>query len=262
MTKRILLLIAPLLVVLATTAFAADGSWSRVKAAGKLVIGLDDAFPPMGYRDAGGKLVGFDIDAATEVGKRLGIGIEWQPTPWDGVIAALKAKKIDAIWNGMSITPARTREVAFSKPYLMDGQVALVKLSDKRFRTLADLKGVNVGVQKGSSALAAVKKLTAQPAELHEYVDNPAALADLEAGRLDTVVMDNVAGRSFLAKRLGRFKILPGFLSKEPFGVAFRKEDRELREKVQQALAAMMRDGTMGQISRTWFGEDITFPKK
>jgi polar amino acid transport system substrate-binding protein len=259
--KKLFMLCA-LLLCLTSTAMAADGSWTQVKAAGKLVLGLDDAFPPMGFRDASGKLVGFDIDTATELGKRLGIAIEWQPTAWDGVIHALNAKKFDGIWNGMTITEERAKQVAFTKPYIMDGQVAVVKFTEKRFKKLADLKAVKVGAQKGSSALNAVKKLPAEPTELKEYEDNPKALLDLEAGRIDVVVIDNVTGRDFIAKRPGQFKILPGFISKEPFGVAFRKDDTELRLKVQKTLDAMVKDGSMAKISRKWFAEDITNPKK
>ena len=224
------------------SAFAGDGSFDRAKSAGKLT--------------------GFDIDAAEEVGKRLGIAIEWQPTAWDGVIHSLNAKKFDCIWNGMTITEERAKEGAFTKPYLMDGQVAVVVFADKRFKSLKDLKNVKVGAQKGSSALNAVKKLPAAPAELKEYEDNPKALLDLDAGRIDCVVIDNVTGRDFIAKKPGQFKILPGFLSKEPFGVAFRKEDKDLREKVQKTLDAMVKDGALAKISRKWFAEDITNPKK
>jgi polar amino acid transport system substrate-binding protein len=247
--------------VVAAPAVAGDGSLERAKTAGKLVIGLDDAFPPMGFRDQAGKLIGFDIDAAEELGKRLGIKIEWQPTAWDGVIHSLNSKKFDCIWNGMTITEERAKEVAFTKPYIMDGQIAVVQFGEKRFKALKDLKNVKVGAQKGSSALNAVKKLPAAPAELKEYEDNPKALLDLEAGRIDTVVIDNVTGRDFIAKRPGKFRILPGFISKEPFGVAFRKEDKDLREQVQKTLDAMVKDGTMAKISRKWFAEDITNPK-
>ncbi|MSM41478.1 MAG: transporter substrate-binding domain-containing protein [Geobacter sp.] len=262
MRRIVSLCAAVLLVALATAAFAGDGSFKRVKSAGKLVIGLDDSFPPMGFRKEDGTLNGFDIDAAEELGKRLGIRIEWQPTAWDGVMHSLNAKKFDCIWNGMTITPEREKEVAFTKPYIMDGQVAVVRFDEKRFKGLKDLKKVKVGAQKGSSALNAVKKLPTAPAELKEYEDNPKALLDLEAKRIDVVVIDNVTGRDFIAKRPGKFKILPGFISKEPFGVAFRKEDRELRETVQKTLDKMAKDGSLAKISRKWFAEDITNPKK
>jgi len=261
--KKMLVLCACFVLSLFTvSAFAGDGSWDLVKKNGKLVIGLDDAFPPMGFRQADGKLVGFDIDAAEEVGKRLGIKIEWQPTAWDGVIHSLKAKKFDCIWNGMTITEARAKEVAFTKPYVMDGQIAVINFKEKRFKSMADLKGVKAGTQKGSSGLQAAKKLPNAPAELKEYDDYPKALLDLEAGRIDVVVVDNVTGRDFIAKRPGKFKTVPGMISKEPFGIAFRQTDTDLRKKVQDTLDKMVKDGTMKKMSKKWFAEDITNPKK
>lgn len=261
--KKILGILSPLLVLtLAVSAFAGDGSFKRVKTQGSLTIGLDDAFPPMGYRTDKGELVGFDIDAAEEVGKRLGIRINWQPTAWDGVIHSLNSRKFDAIWNGMTITDERKKAVAFTKPYKMDGQVAVIRFGEKKFKKLADLKGANVGVQKGSSALEAVKKLPAPPASVREYEDNPKALLDLESKRLDTVIIDDATGRHFIAQRPGKFQVIPGYITKEPFGVAFRKEDVELRAAVQKTLDRMVKDGTMAKISKKWFGEDITNPKK
>jgi len=262
MKKIILLVLTLVLTALATSAIAADGSFKRAKDAGKLVIGLDDAFPPMGFRKEDGTLNGFDIDAAEEVGKRLGIKIEWQPTAWDGVIHSLNAKKFDCIWNGMTITDERAKQVAFTKPYIMDGQVAVVRFDEKRFKDLQALKNVKVGAQKGSSAIKAVEKLANKPTELKEYEDNPKALLDLESKRLDVVVIDNVTGRDFIAKRPGKFKVVPGFISKEPFGVAFRQDDKDLREAVQKTLDAMVKDGTLKKISKKWFAEDITNPKK
>ncbi len=261
--KKLLLLASCLIGLLSVvTAFAGDGSWDKAQKSGKLIIGLDDSFPPMGYRLADGKLVGFDIDAAEEVGKRLGLKIEWQPTAWDGVIHSLDAGKFDCIWNGMTITEERAKQVAFSKPYIMDGQIAIVNFKDKRFKALKDLKDYKAGTQKGSSGIQAVTKLATAPKELKEYEDYPKALLDLEAARIDVVVVDNVTGRDMIAKRPGKFKIIPGMISKEPFGVAFRKGDGDLREKVQQTLDKMVKDGAMAKISRKWFAEDLTNPKK
>jgi len=261
--KRAVLLALALCFALTTgLAHAADGSWSRVKQDGKLVIGLDDAFPPMGFRQDDGKLVGFDIDAAEEVGKRLGIQIVWQPTAWDGVILSLDAKKFDCIWNGMTITPERTEKVLFTAPYVMDGQIAVVKSSDKAVKSFADLGGKVIGVQKGSSAVEAVKKLPKAVAEVKEYDANPKAFLDLENGRVTAVVIDNVTGRYFVATNPGKYKVLPGFITKEPFGVAFRKDDKDLKEMIQKTLNQMVADGAMAKISRKWFGEDIANPKK
>ncbi|MFP4071278.1 MAG: amino acid ABC transporter substrate-binding protein [Desulfovibrionales bacterium] len=260
MKKLIGFLAVLCLVLSAVSAMAADDSWNRIEEKGELVIGLDDAFPPMGFRQADGTLVGFDIDAAEEVGRRLGIAIVWQPTAWDGVIHSLNSKKFDAIWNGMTITEERAQKVNFTRPYIMDGQIAVVPFAKNEMKSLEDLQGKVLGVQKGSSALNAVKKLPGKPAEVREYADNPKALLDLSAGRLDAVVVDNVAGRYMISQRPGEFKTLPGFISKEPFGVAFRQGETALLERVQATIDAMVADGTMGQISRKWFGEDITNP--
>lgn len=250
------------LFAMTSMAFAGDGSFARVKADGKFVLGLDDSFPPMGYKTADGSIVGFDIDAAREVCKRLGIELALQPTAWDGVINSLYAKKFDCIWNGMTITKERAARVSFSKPYILDGQVVVVRFTEKRFSDYKDLGGMVVGCQAGSPAVTAAKKLPNAPKAINEYVDNPKALLDLKAGRLDAVVIDNVTGRDAIAKQVGVFKTLPGFISKEPFGVAFRKGDDDLRAAVQMALDAMIADGTMAKISEKWFGEDITDPAK
>lgn len=245
-----------------SVSFAQDNSWERIKSKGELVIGLDDAFPPMGFRKADGTLTGFDIEAAEEVGKRLGIKIKWQPTAWDGVIHSLYAKKFDCIWNGMTITEERAKKVNFTKPYIMDGQVVVVRLQENKIKSFEDLKGKVIGVQKGSSALEAVKKLPVKPGEVREYDNNPKAFLDLDAGRLDAMVVDNVSGRYYISVRPGKYKILPGFITKEPFGVAFRKEDKKLLEVIQKEIDKMVQDGTMAKISKKWFGEDITNPEK
>lgn len=246
----------------AATAMADDDSFKRVKQAGQLVIGLDDAFPPMGFRDDNDKIVGFDVDAAEEVGKRLGIKIVWQPTAWDGVIHSLNSKKFDCIWNGMTITEERAKQVAFTKPYLMDGQIAVVRMTEKNIKEFSMLGEKKVGVQKGSPALEAAHKLPNAPSEIREYDTNPKAFLDLEAARLDSVVVDNVTGRYYMASRPGKFRALPGYITKEAFGVAFRISDVALRTAVQKAIDEMIADGTMGKISRKWFGEDVTDPTK
>lgn len=254
--------ILALFMVLAMSGTAmADGSWERVKNSGQLVIGLDDAFPPMGFRQDG-KIVGFDVDVANTLGERLGIEIRWQPTAWDGVIHSLNTKKFDCIWNGMTITEERARQVSFTRPYIMDGQIVVLQLTDDKISSFEDLGGKVVGVQKGSSALEAVKALPKEPGQVREYETNPRAFLDLEAGRLDAMVVDNVAGRYYIGTRPGKFKVLPGVVTKEPFGVAFRNEDQELLNVVQNEIDAMVADGSMAEISRKWFGEDITDPAK
>jgi polar amino acid transport system substrate-binding protein len=162
----------------------------------------------------------------------------------------------------MTITEERAAKVNFTKPYIIDGQVAVVRFKDNRFSSYKDLGNMKVGVQKGSSALKAVDKLPAKPSEVKQYTDNPKALLDLSAARIDAVIIDNVTGRDAISKRIGEYKTLPGFISREPFGVAFRKDDADLLAKIQETIDAMVADGEMAKISQKWFAEDITNPSK
>ena len=123
MKKRILSI--ALIAMLAVTMLAltgcgkgGDGDWDYVKENGKLVIGLDDTFAPMGFRDENNDLVGFDIDLAKAVCKELGVEAEFKPIDWNSKEAELKSKKIDCIWNGMSATPDRQESMSLSKKYL------------------------------------------------------------------------------------------------------------------------------------------------
>ena len=259
--KTLFKMLVPLFVLaLVGTAAAADTSWQQVKAQGEFRIGLDDDFPPMAFRKADGKLYGFDIDFAEAVGKKLGLRIQWVPTAWKGVIPSLYAKKFDAIWNGMTVTPEREKKVTFSKPYMMDGQVAAIKMNTTTIKTPADLGGKVVGIQQGSTAMVAIKALPTKPAELKQYETNPKAMLDLESGRLDSVVIDNLTVRDIISKKPGVYKILPKFITKAPFGVAFRKDDDSLRLEIQKAIDAVIKDGTAAKISRKWFAEDLTNP--
>ncbi len=165
---------------------ADDGSWERVKNAGKLVIGIDDAFPPLEFRNEKNELVGFDIDASRELGKRLGIEIVHIPTAWDGVVMALKVKKFDCVWSGMSITPEREKEIAFTNPYIMEKQVMVVKAGNAAIKDVADLnKAHTVGVQQGSTSEQALAKLGKDFKETKRYDKNTSAFMDLKIGRID-----------------------------------------------------------------------------
>jgi len=261
MKNMIKMMIIPFFfLALVGTATAADNSWQQVQTKGEFRIGLDDDFPPMAFRKADGKLYGFDIDFAEAVGKKLGLKIVWIPTAWKGVIPSLYADKFDAIWNGMTITPEREEKVSFSNPYMMDGQVAAVTMNNTAIKAPADLGGKIVGIQQGSTAMVAIEALPQKPAELKQYETNPKAMLDLESGRLDCVVIDNLTARDIISKKPGAYKILPQFITKAPFGVAFRKGDDSLRQKIQQAITELIEDGTTAKISRKWFAEDLTNP--
>ena len=205
----------------------------------KIVVGLDDNFPPMGFRDEKNELVGFDIDMAKE--------------------AELSGKRVDALWNGLTITEERKQNIAFTAPYMENHQIIVVAASSA-IKTKADLAGKTVGAQEGSSAVDAVKKEEAVFKSFKDFKtfgDNVTALMDLSTGRLDAVVVDEVVGRYYVAKKPQDYVVLEAHFGTEDYGVGVRKDDTELQGKLDKALADMKADGAAAKIAEQWFGKNI-----
>ena len=225
----------------------------------KVVVGLDDNFPPMGFRDEKNELVGFDIDLAREAGQRMGLELQFKPIDWSAKEAELAGKRVDMLWNGLTITEQRKEKIAFSSPYMENHQIIVV-LAKSGIKNKADLAGKVVGAQDGSSAVDAIKKDEAVAKsfkELKTFGDNITALMDLSAGRLDAVVVDEVVGRFHVAKKADEYSVLEDNFGVEEYGVGLRKEDTELLAKLESALGAMKKDGKAAEIATKWFGKDI-----
>ncbi|HRW13592.1 MAG TPA: amino acid ABC transporter substrate-binding protein, partial [Syntrophomonas sp.] len=236
-----------------------DTSFQDIKDQGYFTLGLDDAFPPMGFREEGtNEIVGFDIDLAKEAAKRMGVEVKFQPVVWDTVIEELNNGNIDVIWNGLTITPARQEQIAFTKPYISDRQIIVVQ-KGSAITNKAGLAGKKVGIQAASSAIEAVEKDAAtfeSLGELVQFDNNNDALLDLKSGRLDAVVVDEVVGRYYLAKHAEDYDVMEENFGSEDFGIGVRKTDKTFLEELQKALDAMKADGTSAEISKKWFGED------
>lgn len=235
-----------------------DKSLEEIQEKGKFVLGLDDSFPPLGFRDENNSVVGYDIDLAGEVAKRLGVELVIQPIDWSAKELELNTKNIDCIWNGFTMTKEREEAMAFTRPYLANAQVVVVR-SDSGIKTLADLAGKTVGLQAGSSAAEAVDAapdFKASLKEIVEFKENITALNDLETKNIQAVVMDEVVASYMIAQSGKPYVVLEESLAPENYGVAFRKNDKNLRDKVQSILDEMEADGTVSQISMKWFGEN------
>lgn len=239
---------------------AKDNSLEDLQKRGEFVLGLDDAFPPLGFRNENNEIVGFDIDLAKEVANRLGVEFRAQPINWDSKEQELATGNIDCIWNGLTITEERLQALSFTKPYLENAQVLVVK-KDSGISKLADLAGKTVGLQAGSSAADAVEASVDFKKSLKnivEFKDNIMALNDLEIGGVDGVVMDLIVANYAIATSGKDFVVLSEGLSPEEYGIAFRKNDKKLTDKVQSILEEMAKDGTVEKISTSWFGSDIS----
>jgi polar amino acid transport system substrate-binding protein len=228
---------------------AADGE--------KLIIGIDDTFAPMGFRDENNEIVGFDIDLAKATGEEMGKEVVFQPIDWSSKESELSSGRIHLIWNGYTITEERAKKVLLTKPYLANNQV-IVTLKDSEIKTLDDLKDKEIGIQAQSSAVDAWNEATVskEVAGLHEYKTNDLALMDLENKRVDAVVIDEVVVDYKMTKKPDTFKVLDEKLAPEEYAVGVAKNNQELLNELQTAIDALMADGTAAEISEKWFGED------
>lgn len=262
--KKILTVSLLLALTLSSVAFGfgkKKDAYDKIKAQGKFIVGLDDTFAPMGFKNKKGEIVGFDIDLAKEVAKRMGVEAEFSPREWSSIIFELKSGNIDMVWNGMTITPERQKQIAFSKPYFSNDQVFMT-LSKSDIKTAKDLKDKKIGVQLGSSSYTLIMKnpVSKEASEIKKYSTNAEALMDLEAGRIDAVLVDVIVGEYYAAKKEARegkdiFTTLPKALGKEKFGIGLRKEDKKLKEELDRILDEMKKDGSYDKIVKKWFGD-------
>ena len=236
-----------------------DDSWKKVEDKGLLIVGLDVNFPPMGFMDENNSIVGFDVDMAMAVGKKLGVTVQLNPINWKAKEMELDAGKVDLLWNGYTINEERKEKVLFSDPYLTNRQVIVVK-EESAITKKAELAGIQVGVQNGSTAVDAIEADPLYPemeGNLMMYDDNNTAMLDLESERISAVVVDEVVANYYLSKHEGKYRILDENFGDEQYGVGFRKADQALRDKVQEAINELKADGTAAQISEKWFGADV-----
>lgn len=186
-----------------TPSDATDDSLQKIKDKKEFVLGLDDSFPPMGYQDTKGNIIGYDIDLATEVCSRMGVTLKLQPIDWDSKELELSQGSIDCIWNGMSINDERQEKMNLSEPYMKNRQV-VVTLKRNKIEKIEDLKDKMVSLQKGSTAVDALNgradvKALIQGGEATEVTDNVLAMYELRQGTSDAVIMDEVVARYYIA---------------------------------------------------------------
>lgn len=232
-------------------------SWNKQD----IIIGLDDAYPPIGFRNEKGELIGFDIDLAKATFSKIGLNLVFKPVAWDGVILNLMNKDIDVIWNGMTITDSRKEQINFSKPYLTASDDFIVR-ANSGISNISDLKNKVIGVQAGSSQEKEIKEspLSNNGNSIRTFASNDEAFLDLKTGRLDAILMDNYAGRYYISninKEENLYSVVKGEFGDSFAGVGIRKEDKALKNIIDLALDELKLDGTANSISLNWFGADL-----
>lgn len=223
---------------------------------GVLTVGSDVAYPPFEFEDEKTQeIVGFDVDLIKEIGRRIGLEAKIQPAAFDTIIQALNAKKFDCVVSAMTITEERKKQVDFSDPYIDSNQsLAVYKGSD--IKSLEDLKGKVVGVQRGTTGELKAQELKEKYRikEIKSYDDTLMAFEDLKAKRIDAIVNDYPV-TAYLVKKDPVFEIVAEIPTGEKYGIAVRKDSKALLEAINKALKEMKEDGTYDAIYKKWFGE-------
>ena len=234
-----------------------DNSWEYIKNKGELIVGLEDTFAPMGFRNDDGELVGFDIDLAKAVAEKLEINLKFQPIDWSAKELELETKRIDCIWNGMSVTPARLLNLSATEPYISTRIVFMGKNADE-ITGFDDLSNKKIGLLTSSVADEILK-------ERDEYkniepniilVNSWEELAEeLKAGRVDLILTDEITGLYKLSDY--DIKVSEFSLNTDYYAVFFRIGEIELSNMINNAINDLIVSGEAKAISEKWFGRDL-----
>lgn len=236
---------------LAAVPASAQTTLEKVREAGVMTAGSSAAYPPFEYVE-NGTLVGFDVDLAAELGKRMGVEIEFEKIDFKGIIAALQSSRVDSLITALTFTPERAERIAFSMPYYDAGIGAIVP-ADSDVVEPADLKGKIVGVQLGSSGERYVRgDLADVVGEVKSYDSIVLAINDLKNGRVDAVV-NPLPVLGFNIRNTDGFKPTPVWSQRE-VGINTRKEDTALMDEINTHLEAMKAEGFMDTLAQKWFG--------
>ncbi|MCL6377935.1 transporter substrate-binding domain-containing protein [Pectobacterium brasiliense] len=228
-------------------------------------IGTDPTYAPFESKNASGELVGFDIDLAKELCKRIQANCTFVESDFDALIPSLKAKKIDAIISSLSITEKRQQEIAFTEKLYAANSRLIAKKGTSIEPTLASLGGKRVGVLQASTQ-EAFANANWQPkgVDVVAYQNQDLIYADLAAGRIDAAFQDEVAAsEGFLKLDAGKDYEFAGPAVKDDkfFGVGtgmgLRKADTELKVALDKAFEEMRKDGTYDTFAKKYFDFDV-----
>ena len=223
-----------------------------------LTVGMSGGYFPFTFVQQD-ELQGFEVDFMNAIANETGLDIEFQTMSFSGLVGALEAGRIDTIANQITITPEREERFVFTQPYVIDGAQVVTAEGNDEIEGIEDLRGKTVAVNLGSNFEQLLRDLPyADEIDIRTYESN--IEQDTALGRVDAFVMDRVSSAQVIQE-----SPLPLELAGQPFSeirnaLPFRndEEGRALRDRVDQAIAALKEDGILTEISQKWFGTDIT----
>lgn len=226
----------------------------RVRESGTLRVANTQANPPWNYLDESAQPVGYDVDVANELARRLDIGsVEFVASNFQSFIEGVRADRFDMVISGQTITEERRQQVDFSRPYQLNGVSIFIGPADGALSSLADLGGRRVGVTAGTTQEQfAQEEIT--DADVRTYQNATLSLTDLSRGGVDAVLVSRFLG-TYLAEQNG-IPVEPTgeLLETEINAMTFAKGSPQFKQAVDEAIAAMIEDGTLTEISNRWLG--------
>ena len=238
--------------------------FSSISAQADVKFGVaSEPYPPFSAKDASGSWAGWEIEIGNAICAAMNETCEWVEVSWDGIIPALKSKKFDAIMASMSITQKRMKVISFSDKYYNTPAVVVAQKSADIDASPESLAGKIIGVQTGTTNNDYAQKYYADTAAvIKPYQTSDERNQDLVSGRNDAVLGDSLALSAFLASDVGQCCEVKGEIADQAIygpgiGAGIRKEDNELREKFNAAIAKIRADGTYDKISAKYFSFDI-----
>lgn len=221
---------------------------------GTFTFAMSGLYPPFNYQD-NGQLVGFDVEIGYALAEKMGMEPNPVTNPWQTILAALKSDKFDAIIGSMAITDERLKEVNFSAPYYKSGAQVFIHADNEEIKAVEDLHGKKIGVVIASTFEEIAREYSD---EVTTYDSDVTALQDLLVkGRLDAVITEQLVGMYAINKNDLAIKAMGEPLYIDQMGIAVKKEQTELLEKINAALEEIIADGTYAKISEQYFGENI-----
>ncbi|CAK9885464.1 MAG: Lysine/arginine/ornithine-binding periplasmic protein [Candidatus Erwinia impunctatus] len=230
-----------------------------------LRISTDPSYAPFESKNAQGQLVGFDIDLANEICKRMAVKCTYVESDFDALIPSLKARKVDAVISSLSITEKRQQEIAFSDKLYAANSRLIAPKGSAITPTLEALKGKNIGLLQGSTQkMYANQQWRPKGVTVTPYANQDLVYQDLTAGRIDAAFQDEVAAsEGFLKQPVGKEYAFAGPAVKDNkiFGVGtgmgIRKEDTALKTAIDKAIESMRKDGTYDTLAKKYFNFDV-----
>lgn len=227
-----------------------DDTWDRVRETGTLRVGMDASFPPFETVAADGTLAGFDVDLARELGRRMGVEVQFVANlPYDGLYDALAVERVDVVVSALVVNPARMADFAYSSPYFDAGQVLVVREGEFAVGGMAGLSGRTLAVEFGTRGDQEARKWARRSDDLTvaPYQTAAEALAAVVAGEADAALVDHVSALGATG-----LVIMGKPVVEEPYAVAVRKQSRHLLQAINEALAEMEADGTTRALVERW----------